>query len=42
MLDNNDCNNCDCYMYCTRDTCILDIEDEKEVFEFTDREGIEY
>ena len=38
----HECLECDCYLYCSMDTCILDIDDEPEEFEFTDGEGIEY
>ena len=41
LENGQECLECDCYLYCTMDTCILDIDDEIQEFEFTDREGIE-
>ena len=39
LENGQECLECDCYSYCTMNACILDIDDEIQEFEFTDRGG---
>ena len=41
-MSERDCNNCDCEMYCTRDSCINDMDESEEFFRNQDIvEGLE-
>ena len=36
------CLNCDCYQYCTMDSCILDIKEETPEFNYINSKGFEF
>lgn len=40
--NNLKCLNCDCYHYCTKDSCILDNESETPEFNYINSEGFEF